>query len=157
LRGQCFRCLKNAIQNAPHERKIISNIDILTLIAERVAPAALDIGPGHMPDRKWLINVLFTIIPTHEAFVGTNEEDEEVGIPVQYIQNNRFYDPLIKPSDRPIFLKSENQRLREKFTKCNNRIIKKGRRSTYLLNEARRLESEISDIQANRDALGNNG
>jgi len=53
-------------------------------------------------------------------------------VPVEFFENNKFLDPYIKPSKRPVFLKSTGAKIRKRNKKLVKRMNKKERRLDYL-------------------------
>jgi len=43
----------------------------------------LGFSPDALPDKAWLVNVLFTLKPNHEIFVGTEVNSPLFDIPVR--------------------------------------------------------------------------
>lgn len=154
-RQEVFSLNLDSIRYAPYERKIWSSIDILSYLSRLIEPRVFGFSPSTMPDRRWIINIAFTLAPTLEIFTGGNQVDDIVGIPIEFIENNRFFDPYIKVSKKPIFMKTEETRMREQREKFQKRLMKKERRMNYLTQEANRIHSEISDIQAGIDTNSN--
>lgn len=127
----------------------------MAAISQAIQPKSLGFTPTALPDRRWILNIAFTLLPNLEIFTGGNKIDDIVGIPIEFLQNNAFFDPYLKPSKRPIFLKTEETRAREKEFKLRKRLMKKERRANYLEIEGRKINEEISDLQAEIDINNN--
>lgn len=151
-RGEYFSLRIDQIRYAPYERRVWSNIDLVSWMAQRIHPQQLGFGDNRYPDRKWLLKVAYTLEPNLEVFTGGEFAEELVAVPVEFLEANRFFDAYVKPSKSPIFLKSEEAKVRENSERINKRLVKKQRRTNYLNSEQIRLMSEISDLQAELDA-----
>lgn len=155
-RNEVFSIRVENIRYAPYERKVWASIDILASISNAIAPRILGFTPCALPDRRWILNLAFTLLPDLEIFTGSAEIDDIVPVPLEFVENAAFFDPYVKISKRPIFSKTPETKNQEKQNKLRRRLLKKERRVDYLQSESRRIYTEISEIQAGIDIVGNN-
>lgn len=121
-----------------------------------ISPQVLGFTPTSLPDRRWIINIAYSLIPQLQIFTGNNDIDELVSVPLEFVEGAAFFDPYIKVSKRPIFTKTQETKDREKIYKLRRHLAKKERRVNYMHSEARRINNEISEIQANIDIVNPN-
>jgi hypothetical protein len=152
-RGELFVLQTSQVLNAPYEKKIWPSVDILAYVSQRIHPQDLGFTTHNPPDRKYILNLAYTLDQNLEIFTGGDAIDDEVAVPVEFLERNKFFDPFLKPSKRPLFLKSTETKNREISEKLKRRIIKKQRRSEYLHIQAAKVGREISDLNANIDQM----
>ncbi len=86
-----------------------------------------------MPDRQFLLTLLYTMNPEHEVFSGSPQEDRLVEIPLDFLEKAKFVDPDQNASANRLFkLASLDKHLAKKI-ELEKRGKKKNRRVEYLL------------------------
>ena len=84
MKGSVFRICATDVKVCLSERIRYSKIDMISLLETKyLGNTKLGITPDALPNREWLVNVIYTIDPYHDMFVGTSETDKLVDIPVK--------------------------------------------------------------------------
>ncbi len=143
-----WRCSKDVIKNPPKEKKYWSNVDLYLWLEKKVSPTPLGMDVQHLPNRNWLIAVIYNFQPDLDLFIGCESIDPVVGIPVHLFEKFKFFDPYLTQSKTPVIKKTDEQRKSEAAEKLKRRICVKERRETFLRKEISKLNSAISDYQA---------
>jgi len=82
--GYYFRILVADVKFCVDEKVRLPKIDLIAHLETKVLNGPkLGFGPESLPDRTWLLNVLFTFQPEHEVFSGITEVEKIVEIPVR--------------------------------------------------------------------------
>jgi len=145
-RNEVFRVEKSYVLTPPSEKKIWSNLDLLAYIEKKCYPKPLGFSPNTMPDRKWLLAIAYSFDKNLEVFTGILAKEEIVGLPLEALNGNKFFDPLAKKSKRPIFMKSDAQKDIEQKDKIQRRLQRKDRRKLFLQQQVRKIELEIDEL-----------
>lgn len=156
LTGSIFRCRKADVQNPPYEKRIWSNIDLIAYLETRTAPTPFGISIARLPDRQLLITLAYSFDPQLEIFTGAKPNDQLVSIPLHILEQAKFFDPYFTNTKIPVLKKTSEQRQKEDFEILQKRRNKKERRADYLSNQVRKLNTELSELDAQIDINGNN-
>ena len=83
--GTVFRILQSDIKPFVTERRRWNKIDLITELRDNILKSPLiNFDCNHLPDRKWLLNILYTCKSDHEVFTGTSFQEKQVQIPIRY-------------------------------------------------------------------------
>jgi hypothetical protein len=153
LSGEFFKFEKSKTLMPLPEKKIFSKIDLLALICEKMGNIDLGFSPDHMPDRHFLLSLVYSLSPNHEIFTGVTDDEKTVKIPLKFLQNLLFVNPDANTSRSKTFKLSGQERKEKEDKKLKRRILKKKRRQGYLSSILSKLGSEVhhlSDVRRHR-------
>jgi hypothetical protein len=151
-KGINFGIKSDQIKSHPLERKRWSSLDMVSWLSNRLYPLELGFSSNKLPNRKWLLDVVWSIEPKHEIFDGGEVYEELVEVPIEFLENSCFLDPYISATRRPIFLKTPETKRKEKRQMIKRRILRKERRWNFLRLDQQKLGKDVSDLQAHLDS-----
>lgn len=83
ISGSVFSIKTSQVRTCLEEKTKLSKIDLLSLLQTLVGSNVnLGFSPISLPDRSWILNVVYTYSPENEIFTGIDVVDKIVEIPI---------------------------------------------------------------------------
>jgi hypothetical protein len=84
MSGRIFRIQQNNVKSCFGEKLKWSKLDILSYLQSKyLGGMEFGFSVENLPNREWLVNILFTYEPSHELFTGSGEIEKLVEIPIK--------------------------------------------------------------------------
>jgi hypothetical protein len=151
--GWVFRIQQSQVKFCLNEKKRWSKIDIVAFIETRLLNnITLGFTIENLPNRDWLINVLFTLDSNHEVFTGTGEIEKLVEIPMKLFFSYRFLEKLNfldsegNKNFSGLIKNNKQERAMIETMKKEKKIVKKQRRKEYLTQSLRKIEEGLQEL-----------
>lgn len=136
----------NKVTFCPKQTKKVSKLDLFLDIQSKMENIIFGFDINYLPDREWLVNILFTIDPNNKVFSSGNKLDKLVMVPLRFLDRFKFINPDITNKCSNILKLRPDEKIHKEKLIMEERYNKKVRRKNYLKTYISKLEGDIVDM-----------
>jgi len=84
-KGEAFWILEKDVKFPPEEKIKFTKTDLVAYLEDKhISNPSLGFDPQNLPNRKWLLTLLFTFEPNHYVFTAIHNNQVNVDVPIWY-------------------------------------------------------------------------
>ena len=143
MNGAVFRMKKTDMKRHSLEVKSYSAMDLVGAIETKLGHK-MGFELQKLPNREYLLDVLFTLDDQHEVFQGNQEKLVEV--PLEFLKNLCFVNPGVSKSSQPLLNLSKEERLSSEKLRIQKKGVKLERRKLMMVESIKGMEKSQNSL-----------